>query len=227
MPEPIITARRLSKPINADARPQHNEWQRSNPIRFASDWRGNNHDPELETEVRMLWSPEVLYLRFDCRYHRIFVFDDPRPNGRRDQLWERDVAEAFIQPPDAMAKSKHADFQEISKGGRYRAFYNEFEIAPNSLWLDLDISPSGMAELNSGMRCSVHLDAAQRIWIAELAIPIRALTANFDPGREWRVNFFRVEGQSEPRRYMAWQPTRTPEPDFHVPESFGVLRFEG
>jgi alpha-galactosidase len=55
---------------------------------------------------------------------------------------------------------------------------------------------------------------------------MRCLTAHFDPNRVWRANFYRVEGKAEPRQYMAWQPTHTLQPNFHVPEAFGALRFE-
>lgn len=191
------------------------------PTRFATDWRRQNPDPALATEVRVLWSPSTLYLRFTCRYRELFVFDDSEPNGRRDQLWERDVVEAFLQPPDLHAKSE----KHVSKS-RYRAFYKEFEIAPNGMWIDLDISPSGIADPKSGLTRSVHMNEAIKTWNAELAIPMNALTTNFDPNADWRANFFRVEGRVEPRNYMAWQATRTPQPDFHVPESFGRLKFQ-
>jgi alpha-galactosidase len=52
------------------------------------------------------------------------------------------------------------------------------------------------------------------------------LTAHFDPDAEWRVNFYRVEGATEPRFYSAWRPTGTPAPNFHVPEAFGQLVFK-
>jgi alpha-galactosidase len=105
-------------------------------------------------------------------------------------------------------------------------YYKEFEVAPNGMWIDLDVSPSGLADLKSGMTRSVHVDEKRKIWSAELAIPMKSLTANFDPSEAWRVNFYRVEGRNEPRKYMAWQPTMTPEPNFHVPESFGSLIFK-
>ena len=110
------------------------EWERTEPIRFSADWQGKHADPELETEVRVLWSPEMLYLRFVCRYRELFVFDDSEPSGRRDQLWDRDVAEAFLQPPPLVGKN-----------------YKEFEVAPNGMWIDLDISPAGLADLKSGV----------------------------------------------------------------------------
>jgi alpha-galactosidase len=217
-----ITAHRFSNPIELDARNPSPEWRLADPIRFASDWQGKNPDPAFETEVRALWSPETFYLLFVCRYQELFVFEDSDPNGRRGQLWDRDVAEAFLQPPDSVIKSS----RHSTSTSRYRAFYKEFEVAPNGMWLDLDISPSGAADLRSGLARSVHVDEEKKVWSAELAIPMRSLSANFDPTQEWRANFFRVEGKAEPRRYMAWQATNTPQPDFHVAEAFGIIVFE-
>jgi alpha-galactosidase len=211
----------MSSPLRLNASSPASEWQCTTPVRFASDWQGKNHDSALETEVRVLWSLDVLYLRFVCRYRELYCFNESDPNGRRDQLWERDVVEAFLQPPDSVAKSDIP-----ASTSRYRAFYKEFEVAPNGMWIDLDISPSGVADLKSGLTRLVHIDRAQNIWTAELAIPMTDLTATFDPKTPWRANFYRVEGSIEPRHYLAWQPTHTPQPDFHVPEAFGVLKFE-
>jgi hypothetical protein len=55
---------------------------------------------------------------------------------------------------------------------------------------------------------------------------MKSLTEYFDPASVWRVNFFRVEGPTEPRFYSSWLPTNTPQPNFHIPERFGHLRFE-
>jgi alpha-galactosidase len=216
-----IVARRVSSPIRLSAHDPAPEWLSTAPIRFSTDWQGQRPDPELETEVRLLWSPSTFYLRFVCRYRELFVFGDSDLNGRRDRLWERDVVEAFLQPPDLAGKSDIA-----LSTSRYRSFYKEFEIAPNGMWIDLDISPSGLVNLKSALTRSVQIDEENKTWAAELAIPMNALTANFNPNAEWRANFFRVEGKLEPRTYMAWRPTQTPKPDFHVPEAFGVLKFE-
>jgi hypothetical protein len=205
-----ITACVVSFPVELNAKASAAEWGRAEPIRFSADWQGRSPKTELETEVRVLWSPGMLYIRFVCRYRDLFVFADSEPNGRRDHLWDRDVAEAFLQPPGMT--------------GRH---YKEFEVAPNGMWIDLDISPAGLADLKSGLARSVHLDEGRETWTAELAIPMNALTNGFDPAWPWRVNFYRVEGNAEPRSYMAWQPTHTARPNFHVPEKFGILRFQG
>jgi alpha-galactosidase len=203
-----IVATYVAQKIKLDAGHPAKEWQRSVPIVFCHDWQGKNPDPERETRVRALWSSQTLYLSFECQYRVLHLFEDSDPNGRRDQLWDRDVAEAFLQPDPSRERN-----------------YKEFEVSPNGMWIDLDIFPGGLADLKSGMTRSVFLAEKGHRWRAELAIPIKALTSSFDPNAVWRANFYRVEGAKEPRAYFAWQPTGTPEPNFHVPSAFGRLRF--
>jgi alpha-galactosidase len=203
-----VVARHLPHDIPPDARHPASEWQNTQPVTFCADWQGSNADPARQTEVRVLWTPKTLYLRFECRYRELFIFDDSDRNGRRDHLWDRDVAEAFLQPDPSRPR-----------------YYREFEVAPNGMWIDLDIFPGGLSDLKSGMARSVWLDEEKQIWSAELAIPMNSLTESFDPDATWRVNFYRVEGPREPRFYSAWRATCTPQPNFHVPEAFGKLRF--
>ena len=79
--------------------------------------------------------------------------------------------------------------------------------------------------MKSGLRRRVVLNQATKTWVAELALPMKCLVERFDPKTTWKVNFYRVEGTSEPRFYSAWQPTRTAVANFHVPEAFGELVF--
>ena len=197
-------------PTLADAEgfPQPSAWQAAPAVRFNADWQGKNADPERETEVRLLWTPETLLLRFIAKYRTIRVFPDAEPNGRRDHLWDRDVAEIFLQPDSSALRR-----------------YKEFEVSPNGFWIDLDIAPGEKHDLKSDLRRRVTIDKKAKSWTAELAIPMKCLVERFDASAKWRVNFYRVEGAAEPRFYSAWRPTGTPAPNFHVPEAFGELIF--
>src|ERR671930_1520491 len=93
-----VVAANVGHGFELNARHPAQEWQSASPVRFCSDWQGKNPDPALDTEVRLLWSSATLYLRFACRYRELHLFNDADPNGRRDHLWDRDVAEAFLQP---------------------------------------------------------------------------------------------------------------------------------
>jgi alpha-galactosidase len=189
--------------------PPSKAWRSAKPILFDSDWQGKNADPQRQTEVRLLWTHEFLYLKFIANYRLITAFDDSDSNGRRDKLWDRDVAEAFLQP----------DPTQLSR-------YKEFEVSPNGFWIDLEINNGKPRHLKTGLQRRVNIDEAKKTWTAELAIPMKSLTEHFDPTSVWRANFFRVEGPIEPRFYSSWQPTNTPQPNFHVPERFGYLKFE-
>jgi alpha-galactosidase len=205
---PTAYALWLKEGVGAEGFPGAGWWERAPAIRFEHDWRGEKADPRRATEVRLLWDEQTLFLRFFAWYRELHVFPDARADGWRDELWERDVAEAFLQPYASDAR-----------------VYKELEVSPNGFWIDLNIAHGQKEETRSGLRRRVVQDAEAQTWTAELAVPMRSLTPSFDPKRSWRANFFRVEGKVEPRFYSAWNPTLTPEPNFHVPEAFGYLLF--
>jgi alpha-galactosidase len=205
---PTAYALRLTTPLGADGLPSTSDWEKAPALHFDQDWKGENADPQRATEVRLLWTPDTFFLRFHCNYRNIFVFPDARPDGWRYELWDRDVAETFLQPDstDPMV-------------------YREFEVSPNGYWIDLAVSHGKIEELHSGLKRRVILDEKAKTWTAELAIPMKYLTAQFDPKHPWRANFYRIEGDAEPRCYSAWSPTFSPKPNFHVPSAFGTLEF--
>jgi alpha-galactosidase len=187
--------------------PTAEDWAAAQPVRFCADWQGRNSDPQRQTEVRVLWSPFTLYLRFVAHYRELYTY--PGGPQRRDQLWDRDVAEVFLQASD---QSDHV--------------YSEIEVSPNGDWIDLAIANRQGSDLQSGMKSHVAVDSTKKVWTADVAIPIKSLTAHFDPKQSWRVNFFRIEAPEPNRFYSSWQPTNTPQPNFHVPEAFVPLHFE-
>ena len=208
--KPTLTAVavRLTEGTDKQGFPTATSWNKAGAVMFDHDWKGQNSTPPLATEVRLLWTPETLFLRFVSKYQSLNTFPDARNDGWRDQLWDRDVAETFLQPDDTDPLK-----------------YKEFEVSPNGFWIDLDISHGAKQELESKLKRRVVLDEKGKSWTAELAIPMKSLTETFDAKHDWRVNFYRVEGAKEPRFYSAWSPTGTAEPNFHVPGAFGTLAF--
>ena len=153
-----------------------------------------------------MWSPRFFYVRIRAHYQDLFIY--PETNIRRGNLWQRDVAEIFLQPDTSKLKQ-----------------YKEFEISPNGNWLDLAIAPEGTSDLLCPVKTNTIIDQKRHVWIAQMAIPMRCLTGSFDPSAPWRLNLFRIEGRAPARFYSSWQPTNTSQPNFHVPEVFGTLTF--
>jgi len=206
--EYVAHAIQLTEKLDADGFPASRDWGGAPVLRFDQDWRGQENDPERMTEVRLLWTPENLFIHFHARYRTVTVFPDSREDGWRGQLWDRDVAEVFLQPAGSDPRR-----------------YLEFEVSPNGFWIDLSIAPGEKEDLRSGMRRKMSSDAKQKTWTAELILPMKSLTSKFDPKEVWRANFYRIEGEQEPRFYSAWSPTFTERPNFHVPAAFGTLVF--
>jgi alpha-galactosidase len=202
----IIASQVKTSPLE-ERLPNPYDWAEASSICFCHDWCGRNEDLQRQTEVRILWSFNFIFIQFQCRYRELFVFEDQ--NNRRDELWLRDVAEIFIQ----------TGADEI---GNYR----EFEISPNGDWLDLDIAPEKKTHLAWSIESRVLVNPKTKTWTAEMAIPMSNLAPAFHPSEIWKINLFRIEGSEPDRFYSAWQPTHTAKANFHVPACFAELWFQ-
>lgn len=189
----------------------HAHWNRAQPIQIARHWSGEEAPPSRHAEGRIIWTDEALMVRFVCnQFEPLIVSPTHQVTKKTIGLWDRDVCEIFLAPDTSRPN-----------------YYFEFEAAPNGEWVDLAIK-LGPTErqadegFQSGMTTMAQVTESQltiiiRIpWGQAIRTPTRA--------DEWRVNLFRCIGIGN-ERYLAWQPTFTPEPNFHVPEAFGWLLF--
>lgn len=191
----------------------HEVWRSASPVYLTRYWSGEEAPAARHAEARITWSRFALCVRFICRQREpLIVSATPQTEAKTMGLWERDVCEIFIAPdPNA---PEH---------------YFEFEAAPTGEWLDLSVTQRADAretlwEFNSGMTAAARISADQ-ILIA-MRIPWAALGRLPNEGERWRANLFRCVGAGDERGYLAWRPTRTPRPNFHVPQAFGEIEFK-
>ncbi|HEV7472676.1 MAG TPA: carbohydrate-binding family 9-like protein [Pyrinomonadaceae bacterium] len=189
----------------------HSDWATARPIRIASRWSGEPAPESQHAEARIIWSEEFLAVRFVCAQSEPpIVSANPQLNQKTLGLWERDVCEIFIAP-DSEAPHR----------------YFEFEAAPTGEWVDLAIEFTAAEretnfEFHSGMKVAAAVGGPETIII--ISIPWSVSLPKPRRGDTWRVNLFRCVGLGN-ERYLAWQPTYSAEPNFHVPEVFGWLDF--
>lgn len=185
-------------------------WDEAESVFFAHDWRGQPLKGTQSTRVQVLHSPGRLHLRFLNRYNAINVYDREVSSTAIWPLWERDVVEVFLQAPQDVGTRR----------------YREIEVSPNGFVMDLEVDGQGRKRLIDACQARVTRDERQRLWTAELSIPVPALAAKRREALEgWRINLFRIEGNKETRQFSSWSPTNTPVANFHVPEAFGYLVF--
>ncbi len=165
--------------------------------------------PGHRTEIRSRWTGKNIYFLYVCPYEQLFLKPNPSAATETNKLWEWDVAEVFVG----------ADFKNVRQ-------YKEFQVSPQSEWVDLDIDrdhpkPEGGWLWNSGYQVKARLDAGRKVWYGEMRIPIAQIDERKpEAGNQMRINFYRIQGPA-PRRNIAWQPTNAPS--YHVPEAFGRL----
>lgn len=190
----------------------NSSWKKADSVSVKTYWSGSAAPPGRHFSARLLWSRSALYIRFEAeQIEALVISNKPDLTKKTIGLWDRDVCEIFVAP-DATEPRK----------------YFEFEIAPTGEWLDVALDSTSGArksdwDYRSGMESSARIEAG-RIIMA-IRIPWSAFGRTPKAGDIWRGNLLRCVGKDPDRGYLAWQPTMTKEPAFHVPEKFGRFRF--
>lgn len=175
-------------------------------------WDGTDAPLGRRAKAKMLWSEAALYIRFEAtQTESLVVSSRPDLTKKTMNLWDRDVVEIFLAP----------DRSEPRK-------YFEFEAAPTGEWLDVALdSTSGKRvsdwDYASRMEAAARVEK-DRVMIA-MKIPWKAFGKTPKAGDVWLGNLLRCVGKDPERGYLAWSPTMTKNPNFHVPERFGEFHF--
>lgn len=186
------------------------DWKDIPATIFNGNWQGVTSYATLRTEVRSCWSRNFVYFAFTCNYVRLNVEQNLLLDSKTMRLWDKDVVEVYLQPPDCGPRS-----------------YYEFEMSPAGQWLDLRADVSRNLEdfsWESGMKVAAKIDSGRHLWHAVCRIPQACFGCDIKDGDLWKGNFYRIDGKGK-RTFLAWQPTLTPEPRFAVPERFGLIQF--
>ena len=187
-------------------------WSQARHVEIDTYWSGERSPQDRTFDARLVWSDTALYVRFAAEQHEpLVVSESPDIRKKVRGLWDRDVCEIFIAP-DQNARSK----------------YFEFEVAPTGEWMDLGIEVTLEKRLTnwdyaSGMEAFAKVEPNKVFEV--IKIPFKALGRTPDVGEIWLGNLFRCVGAGATRGYLAWRPTHTKEPAFHVPDAFGEFEF--
>jgi hypothetical protein len=207
---PVVHAAPLGDAsVALDGRADDAAWARATAAVFDTDWSGA--PTGTLTRVRFLWSKGALFALFELEGAGLFV-DRARPiDVERDKLYEEDCVELFLAPDPAT-----------------RTRYFEIELGPLGHVLDLAVDRAKKSHdtaWSSGARVATTQDAAAHRAVVEARFDAPEVVRALVPGASLPLGLYRMEGRS-PRRYLAWSPTRTRKPNFHVPDAFGTLTLD-
>lgn len=191
---------------------ENKAWKKAENVHIDKYWSGESAPKSRQFKTKILWSETAIYVRFEANQKEpLIVSEKANLTSKTRGLWDRDVCEIFLAP----------NKDEFRK-------YFEFEIAPNGEWIDLGVYQKPEERItdwdyNSGMQ-SKSVIGKDKIVMA-IKIEWKAFGKTPKAGEVWRGNIYRCVGRGETRGYLAWSPTLTKEPAFHVPEKFGEFEF--
>jgi hypothetical protein len=187
-------------------------WKLAEPVSVSTYWNGDEAPASRSFSARLLWTSSFLYVLFEAAQSEpLVVADNPILSAKTMNLWDRDVCEIFLAP----------DKNEPRK-------YFEFEIAPTGEWIDVGlVITNGRRVSNwnyrSGMESTAKIEKGKIV--SAIKVPWSAFSKSPKIGDIWLGNLFRCVGKDPDRGYLAWRPTLTEEPSFHVPDKFGEFVF--
>ena len=186
-------------------------WAAAEPLAFATDWAGRA--TKTTTRVRALWSPTRPVPAVGARRRRARSPTVSAPDRRRARRPLRGGLRRAV--PRA-------------RPGETAERYFEIELGPFGHFFDILVdradeaerpTPRGRRTCASAPRATKRTSApSSRSRSTRPTSLARARRA----GAALPLGLYRMEGQA-PRQYLAAFPTRTPKPNFHVPEAFGTL----
>ena len=196
-------------------------WERCERATIDRYWDGKpalrekGHNWNNLTRIASFWNKNSVFFNFECWFDRLNINAQWSARSATPRLRETDVVEVFLKPESCDD-------------------YFEIEVSPLGEYLDAHvIKPRVDVDFrwNSGLRTKVRINEKKRIWHALFSLPFQpiieasSLAELPEVGAAWRLNLYRIAGEGAEREYLAWRPTFTRQPDFHVSSAFGNLIF--
>jgi len=211
---PTYQVFRASGKIEVDGVPEEKAWKKAALIsNFKLPWEQEKPQP---TEARFLWDSDFLYGAFRVWDREIVTWTAPHHQGKI-AVTDHDRVEVFFALEESLEN------------------YYCLEIDPQGLVFDYQ------AHYHRNFDPSWHLNGlkvASKIlsdgYVVELAVPLVTMKELGFPvsasGFTWKVGVYRADfSLTQPGKlkmlWQTWVDPGLPQPDFHVPSSFGHFEF--
>lgn len=218
----IAIVRRLANPPKAGTDWNKPPWQEisAEPIRH---YMGERPDHFPKTEVKIAYNDMAIYVMFrvEDRYVRAIAAK------HQDSVCGDSCVEFFFAPGSDVSKG-YFNF-EMNCGGTMLFHFNSGVKKER-----IEIPGSDCEKIATAHSLPRIVDPEIResvTWTVEYSIPIALLSKYCQvsmpkPHSLWRANFYKCADSTSHPHWLTWSPVDYPKPNFHLPQSFGVLEFE-
>jgi hypothetical protein len=222
MTDPVYNVLRLNRPMKINADWFKPQWEKVKPADI-TNYMGEIPVFKPVVQVKMMYDEENLYVIFSVkdRYVRCITKDYNGP------VWEDSCVEFFFSP-DIHFPERYFNL-EINCGGTPLMQYN---IVPRKEMTKLAFDEIKMIKTAHSLPQIVDPEIKDQVtWTVEYSIPVKMLEKHSQvtypkPGVEWRANFYKIAMNNSNPHYITWSPVFNDKPNFHLPQFFGVLKFQ-
>ena len=217
------TVKRAGEPVTIDANWNKPVWAKAPALEVAR-YMGEKPDHIPKVQAKVLYDDQAIYAIFkvEDRYVRAVA------QKHQDRVCSDSCAEFFFVPGEDVT----AGYFNIEANCGGTVLFN-WQVVPRKGQVPLTQEDLARMTIASSMPKQVDPEIAEPVtWTIEYRVPydvLRKYQPAFRtpaPGVTWRANFFKCADKTSHPHWLTWNKVNRPKPDFHVPEDFGVLRFE-
>ncbi|MGQ9619771.1 MAG: carbohydrate-binding family 9-like protein [Bacteroidales bacterium] len=221
-PEYVYNVQRLGETMIINCDWEKSEWKNAEIINI-DNYLGKIPGFQPLTKARLIYDDENLYVIFkveDC-FVRCITTEINGP------VWQDSCVELFLSP-DVDYPERYFNI-EINCGGTPLMSYN---IIPRKKVITIPPEDIKMMEISHSLPGIVEPEIKEPVtWIIEYKIPLALLEKYSKVTRPangviWRGNFYKIAENNSNPHYISWSLIESPVADFHLPQFFGILRFQ-
>ena len=222
MENAVYTISKLEKPIKIDGNWNKSQWREVKPIDI-SLYMGKIPSFLPVTQAKMLYDENNVYIIFQVhdRYICSMVTEYNGPVSN-------DACVEFFFSPDKALPERYFNL-EVNSGGIPLMGYHidrrvDYKLLEHADLDQIEIAHSLPGRLENEITEPVT-------WAIEYKVPLSVLKKFSDvshpgPGVIWRANFYKTASKGSNPHYITWALVDNVNPDFHLPQFFGTLRFK-
>jgi hypothetical protein len=213
---------KLKKPMKIDANWNKAEWKKIETIKI-ENYMGTVSPFKPRVEAKMIYDTDNVYVIFRVK-DRFVKSAVTEYNGNVSG----DSCVEFFFAPDTEAPLKYFNL-EINAGGTPLIFYIS---KPWTEFVKLEAPEIKQIEIAHSLPSVVDPEITEPVtWTIEYRIPLSMLkkfsnVTNPAPGVLWKANFYKTGSRTSNPNYLTWNFVDNPNPNFHLPQFFGVLKFQ-
>lgn len=213
---------KLKRPLKIDGNWDKAQWKKIETIKI-ENYMGIVSPFKPTVEAKMMYDNENVYMIFRVK-DKFVKSTVTKING----CVSCDSCVEFFFSPDKNEPLKYFNL-EINAGGTPLM---QYVTEPRKKHINLEPELVEQVEIAHSLPSVVDPEITEpTTWTIEYRLPLSILRkhsnlSNPAPGVTWKANFYKTGSKTSNPNYITWNVVDNPQPNFHLPQFFGTIKFQ-